>query len=558
MIRSTAIAVLATLASLPAQTSPTVSLGLFPFLEGNWDGQVATIVNDAVTRNIDTLYVSVFRATGNQTGSLWITDRAGWNPAWGSVRPSGAGIDLPPLIAAAHAQNINVVGVIRCFDEDVQPTDAGHKQYLLDIIDHLVHSYDPGGQPIYDLDGIALDYIRFVGSSGANSSLVTNFVGQIREQVGALTLHAYVLANRFSFDGPNYDLNFNSYTTTMSILQSSWGQDWAALSQYLDVLMPMCYTANGSIYNTFNEHQAYVQTAANYAGIAVSVGGSPDTLVVPVVKTYVGEGETTTSSTIDASISGAMLGGADGYQSFRYGTMRNNTSWFNAFSAYAEAGNNAPVARFGASIDGLTADIDPASSSDADQPSSQLDVRFDFDDDGTLDTAWMPLAVGQTLMPTQSGQRVSLRVRDADGNIAATSRRLIGGNALTCAPLYSASLGGDFPVQVDAGSAASGLLYLTLVSLSGTSPGFDWQGFHVPLNFDGMTNGFLTSVNTPVLVNGLGFLDAQGRATATFWLPPGILTPFVFETMTWCAIAADGTTNEGMLVTNPAGAVIVP
>ena len=66
-----------------------------PFLVGNMDSRVSEIVSNCQARGIDTLYVSVFRTTGPQNGSLWVTDTAGdWNPAWGSVRPSGAGIAL--------------------------------------------------------------------------------------------------------------------------------------------------------------------------------------------------------------------------------------------------------------------------------------------------------------------------------------------------------------------------------------------------------------------------------------------------------------------------------
>ena len=59
------------------QPSSDVGMGLFPFLVGNMDGQVSQIVSNCDQRGIDTLYVSVYRATGRLTGELWITDRAG-------------------------------------------------------------------------------------------------------------------------------------------------------------------------------------------------------------------------------------------------------------------------------------------------------------------------------------------------------------------------------------------------------------------------------------------------------------------------------------------------
>ena len=75
----------------PPQPSSDVSVGVFPFLVGNMDGQVQTIVNTATQRGLDTIYVSVFRATGPSTGDLWITDQAGnWHLAWGPIRSTGA------------------------------------------------------------------------------------------------------------------------------------------------------------------------------------------------------------------------------------------------------------------------------------------------------------------------------------------------------------------------------------------------------------------------------------------------------------------------------------
>lgn len=553
-------AFVAALAALcPAQTSTDVSWGLFPFLVGNQDGDIPQIVGAAASRGVDTLYVSAFRAQSSQNGDLWITDHAGWNPAWGPVRPGGAGIDLKSLITAAHAQNIRVVAVLKCFADTVQPTDAAHRQYLLDVIDWLVHSYDSSGRPVYDLDGIALDYIRFVSAgSGNNPTLVTNLVGQIKSLVGMLSVDAYLLANRYSFDGPVYNSNFNSYTATMATLQSSYGQDWEGLAQHLDVMMPMCYTADGSIYNTYNGHRDYVRQAAVYARNATGRAGRPAVRVVPVIKTYSSTGETTTASTIDASIVGALQGNADGYQSFRYGTMRSVSSWMTAFHAHATPGPNWPIARLSSVVNGLTATLDPAASTDLDEPTSSLSYRLDLDGDGTPDTAWMLPSTTTALLPTAAGARFGLQVRDSTGQISATTRHVRGGMSLTVgSQFYSANNAFPLPIQVNAGPAGAGSTYLTLVSLSGSSPGFTWNGYNVPLNFDGLSNGMLESVNGPLLTNGLGTLDAQGRATAQFFIPSPFLAPFVFQNLTWAAIAIDGTTGAPNFVTNSANCLIL-
>ncbi|MCK5940888.1 MAG: hypothetical protein KAI24_02865, partial [Planctomycetes bacterium] len=242
---------------------------MFPFLVGNMTPRIGEIVTNCQTHGIDTVYVSVFRATGPMTGDLWVTDSAGdWQASWGNVRSTGAGIDLPLLIANCHAANIRVVGVMKCFADTVQPDNLAHRQYLLDVIDYFLDAWTVTGQPIYDLDGIALDYVRYVGSSGAVAQNVTDFVSDVRELVGPLSLHAYLLANRYSFDGPVYNSNFNSYSSVRSSLSSQYGQDWQALAPLLDVLMPMAYTADGSIYNSYGAHQAYVAKTAEYARLA--------------------------------------------------------------------------------------------------------------------------------------------------------------------------------------------------------------------------------------------------------------------------------------------------
>ena len=297
---------------LVAQAPSTdVAVGVFPFLVGNMDPRINEIVTNCTTHGIDTLYVSAFRATGPSTGDLWVTDSAGdWNPAWGPVRSTGAGIHLQNLITACHAANVRVVAVLKCFADTVQPDNTAHKQYLLDVIDYFVDAWQGNGTPVYDLDGIALDYVRYVGGTNVNVANVTNFVSDVRQRIGNLSLHAYLIANRYSFDGPTYNGVFNSYASTMGQLQSQFGQHWEQLAGLVDVLMPMAYTANGSIYATYALHQAYVRKTAEYARTAASNAGVPTRRVQPTIKTYTGESETTTDLTIEASITGALLGGA--------------------------------------------------------------------------------------------------------------------------------------------------------------------------------------------------------------------------------------------------------
>ncbi len=517
----------ATCAGLLAQNpSSDVAVGVFPFLVGNMDPRINEIATNCATHGIDTLYVSVFRATGPLAGDLWITDSAGdWNPAWGPVRPTGAGIHLPNLITACHAVNVRVVAVLKCFADTVQPDHAAHRQYLLDVVDYFVDAWQPNGAPVFDLDGIALDYVRYVGGANVQASNVTSFVADVRDRIGPLSLHAYLIANRYSFDGPVYNGAFNSYAATMGMLSSQFGQSWEQLAPLVDVMMPMSYTANGSIYGTYALHQAYVRKTAEYARTACTNAGHPTRRVCPTIKTYGGDGETTTDLTIEASITGALLGGGDGYQSFRYQFLVQNPSWWTKMAQFAVPGCNWPRPALTALSPRLTATFDPAASSDVDQPASTLHARFDFDGDARFDTAWLANAPVDDLARHPGPWAAALQVRDADGHVATTRRRFVAGSAVSLLPPFvSTSAGGQVQIALDVGTAGAGNVYLAIASISGTSPGFVWQpGYPVALNIDGVTMLLAGDPNGGVLANGLGNFDAAGRATAVLTLPPAVL-----------------------------------
>jgi hypothetical protein len=526
-----------------AQTpSSDVSVGVFPFLVGDMDSRIGEIVTNCQVNGVDTLYVSVFRATGPSTGSLWIDDSAGaWMPSWGPVRPGGAGIHLPNLIAGCHAQNIRVVAVLKCFDSSVQPSDTAHSQYLLGVIDYLTGSFLPGGLPTYDLDGIALDYVRFVSSTGANSNTVTAFVADVRDRIGSMSLHAYLVANRFSFDGPVYDSQFQSYAQVRGSLALQFGQDWQQLAPLLDVLMPMAYTADGSIYSTYAGHQGYVAKTAEYARLACVAAGVPTRRVVPVVKTYTSSGETTTVQTIDASVTGALNGGGNGYQSFRYQLLVNDPTWWGPMAQHAVPGCNWPRPSVTVSCPSLTSTSDAAGSSDVDQASASLLTRYDFESDGIFDTPWQVNAPATDLAPFPGPWTQTVQVRDAQGHVATTRRRFSTGSPLTLFPSSVSTIsGGLINVFVDAGPAAAGHTYLVLASLSGGSPGFIWgPGYPVPLNIDALTNYVVTSPNGGLMSNGLGSLNGLGRATARLQWPPQVLSFLAGLPIQWSFVAQD-------------------
>jgi len=555
---------LASLSSVLAAQNPSreVGLGVFPFLVGNMDPQIATVVNDAFTHDVDILYVSAFRATGPQTGQLWITDLPGtWNSAWGPVRSNGAGIELRALVQAAHARGIQVVAVLKCFESNAPPSDAGHRAYLLDVVRYLVDSYDASGNPYWDVDGLALDYVRWVSGSGTHDhTQVTNFCRDVKQICGSLSLHAYLLAGRYDFDGPVYDAMFNSYASVITTLANGYGQHWEQMSRYVDVLMPMAYTSDGSIYNTAARHQAYVAKTAEYARRACTVAGFPQRRVAPAIKTYT-DSETTTATTVLASATGALVGGGNGYQAFRWGTLAGHADWWASLQQHAVPGPNRPIARLAAAPRSLTARLDASGSTDGDGQAGSLSVRFDLGNDGTFESTWLPQAQAYDWLLAQPGAsgRVGIEVRDVDGLIGTTHRGVQVGGFLALAsptPSYSASAGGSLHLDLDVGPGGAGLVYAVLGGVSGSVPGLSLApGLTVPVNYDGVSAALLTLMNTPLFVNAFATLDGNGTGRASLVMPPGALGPIALRTLYWGAFGMDA---RPRFVTNGWSTAILP
>jgi hypothetical protein len=86
-----------------------------------------------------------------------------------------------------------------------------------------------------------------------------------------------------------------------------------------------------------------------------------------------------------------------------------------------------------------------------------------------------------------------------------------------------AATGGTVKFTLD-NPAYAGKTYLILGGLSGTSPGFRLPDsprvVNVDLNFDGFTSTVLSFLNTATFSNFFKQLDASGKATASFTLPP--------------------------------------
>lgn len=115
--------------------------------------------------------------------------------------------------------------------------------------------------------------------------------------------------------------------------------------------------------------------------------------------------------------------------------------------------------------------------------------------------------------------------------------------------------GGTVNFTLDAGEVNAGRKYFLLGGATGTSPGTALPGGYetLPLNWDILTDLLLSFVNTSMCVNFIGFLDANGDATAQFNLPP--LPPGHTGTTIYFAYALNSLFDY---VSNPVEVTVVP
>jgi hypothetical protein len=102
-------------------------------------------------------------------------------------------------------------------------------------------------------------------------------------------------------------------------------------------------------------------------------------------------------------------------------------------------------------------------------------------------------------------------------------------SAFTSTPAYlnpcgtTCGLPGAQTLYVDAGVAQAGATYVVLGSVTGTSPGLPLGPYHLPLQLDAYTLYTLNGFGGGPLLPRVGVLDAQGRASLTFVMPPSSL-----------------------------------
>ncbi len=547
-----------------AQTpSSDAAFGVWPWLVGNIDASVPSIIAQAQAAGTDTIYLHLFRTTGPGQGTLHMVDEAGnWNAANGPIDPDAR---LTTFLSQAHAANLQVVGVVNCFLETGPlPGHVAHETLLLNVIDYLVNNFGAGGNPVYALDGIALDRVRFYTGTGNPHAPVTDFVRRVKQKLGLVPLHAFLMANLYTFDGPTYNGVFNSYASAMGTLQSQFGQHWENLSEWLDVYSPMAYIADGGVYGTnSNLMRAYVQVVCQYARQAMTNAGRPGKRLLPAVRAWNDATGTTTATTLDASVAGGLLGNADGFMAFRYFTMTGQTTWWNVLAARSTAFAEWPVASLSlGTTQGLTRNLSAAGSTSLVAPSGSLTYRFDIDDDGIADTPWGSSSALPWLSPSPGSHRVAVEVRDPSGRTAVRKRRITTGASGLSVSVGSLSIaaGGTRTFSITGGPGAGGLLYVLGATASGTSPGLPLaSSVLLPLNYDPLTEACLLLANSPILPGFIGLLDGNGGGQGSLVLPAGGLSPaLAWTTWHFAAALADPISGEWRATTAAVPLLLLP
>jgi hypothetical protein len=544
-----------------ALAGPDNSFGVWPWLVGNIDPSVPSIVATTANTGLDTLYVHLYRTTGAANGgTLYMVDEAGtWNASWGSIVPY---VTLSNLIDEAHAQNLRVIGVVNCFvDPAPLPGDPVHEERLRDVVDYLVHTFAPDGSPLYALDGIVLDRVRYYGGA-PSSAPVTSFVASVKDVLGILPLQAFLIASPWYIDGPVYNGNFRTYASAMSLVQADYGQDWEALSPHLEVLLPMAYVAEGGVYGMDTALMgAYTAKVAEFADTSRTLGGSPETRVNVAIRAWNDSTGTTTPASLGSCAQGALAGGGEGFMAFRYFTAVGHPDWFATMAQHSQSLPNRPLAVLEATVAGLTVTLDASGVSDLDEPSASLEVRFDTDGDGDFDT---PFSTTKTHTYTAGGAGsfiAGVEVRDSTGLRGARVREVDVLTPLAAnAGVLHAGAGGTVVFTLQLGPAAAGTMHVLLGTTSGTSPATSLApGISLPLVLDAFTYALLAVSNSPLAQNFVGIVPPSGNATASLSVPPGALPPSsIFTLFFFAAVGVDLAQPAYAYATNAVPLVVVP
>ncbi|PIE25654.1 MAG: hypothetical protein CSA62_00630 [Planctomycetota bacterium] len=104
-------------------------------------------------------------------------------------------------------------------------------------------------------------------------------------------------------------------------------------------------------------------------------------------------------------------------------------------------------------------------------------------------------------------------------------------------------------LQLDAGVAHAGDFFFFVGTASGTKPGLQLGSLHVPIQVDAVTKLYFAARDS-LFAPSSGLLDAAGRGTSSFFLPPELSHKFPPLQLWHCFVVADRNTLQLRLASN--------
>jgi parallel beta-helix repeat protein len=288
-----------------ASNSNALPLGMYIPVRGgdNEPLKQQNLVEVLKQHGVDRIFVAGYHPTGDGKGVLQITKKRKWQGTTDDPEFKGA-YDLDSLIAEAHNENIEVHVIVCCFggsgvpSESVNAMSYIHQTHLKEVIKYLLHNFK-------ELDGIHLDYIRFMSEHGymaeGDTDTIANFIWQCSEiKEGGIPVFLVKDLSAAVFAA----YNENSY----KYVWRDVGQDYNKMSQYLDFICPMAYH--------YPDHDAsWVGDVTKFVKQKVT----EKCLVIPDIQTFPNEnGAEPGYEDVRKAISSALGNGADGINIFVY------------------------------------------------------------------------------------------------------------------------------------------------------------------------------------------------------------------------------------------------
>ena len=239
-------------------------------------------------KRITSLFVQIGASVSSSAVKQWVN--AGITDVYVQCRVSTNNVaKLKEVINLCKNTNIRVHSWIICFSTDNGfDVSASRQTTVKNFIKNVIK--------ISGVDGVCLDYVRYSGSRyGVDSTVITNFVKSVNSIIkgynSKIQLSACVFAEK-------------------SGTKAYYGQDYAALSKYLDVELLMAYRYD------YNSGRSWITDVTKYAA-----NQATSCKVVTVLQTYDKSINPLSKSTLEADISAAISGGSYGYSLFRYGLI---------------------------------------------------------------------------------------------------------------------------------------------------------------------------------------------------------------------------------------------